>query len=96
MEIVERDQCNKHIKLHYVGYEEHFDEWRNETAGELRLLTKVSKVTIPSSSNLEERKLLFVKFVKIKIQKLLIHHRLTDPFCKLEVGASVDVFNVIL
>ena len=32
MEIVERDQCNKRIKLHYVGYEKHFDEWRNETA----------------------------------------------------------------
>ena len=96
VEIVERDQANKRVKLHYIGCDKCFDEWRNESADdELCFLSKISKVTIPSS-DLDERKLLFLEDVRINIQKLLIHHRSTDPFCKLEVGGSNDVFNVIL
>ena len=39
VEIVEGDQCNKRVKLHYVGYEKQFDEWCNETTDGLCLLT---------------------------------------------------------
>ena len=96
VEIVERDQINKRIKLHYVGYGKNFDEWHTESPDELCPVSKISKITIPSSSNLDERKQIFLEDIKIKIQKHLVQHRSTDPLCKFEVDGSKDVFDVIL
>ena len=80
------------VKIHYVGYEDHFDEWRNEE--EVEILDQDAKET---ESNVEPCEVLepysFYRDLGIKIKRALSCNRTASPVIKMAMPFDVIVFN---
>ena len=81
-----------HVKLHYVGYEDRFNELRDEA--ELEMLDQEAEETQPSVDQPEVFKTYsFYKDLGIKVKKALSCSRIASPIIKIVMPFDVLLFN---
>ena len=81
-----------HFIIHYVGYEDHVYEWRNEEEVEI-----LDQDTEETESNVEPCEVLeaysFCRDLGIKIKRALSCNRTASPVIKIVMPFNVIVFN---
>ena len=96
VEIVEKEAESRRVKVHYVGYGDNFDEWKDES--ELEMLDRDEEQTgekeplmSPFQSSVEHYCLF--KDLSIKIKRALGCNRKASPEAKIAMSFDVLLFN---
>ena len=60
VEVTEVDKEKKCMKIHFVGYGNEFDEWRDfDMDSDQLLFVRLEKIYVPDEESLEDRKQMF-------------------------------------
>ena len=95
VEVVERDQSRKRVKIHYVSYGKEFDKWVDDKQNECPLVM-MKPYFSPGNESFLDRKETFYECLGEKIQGCLSGDRLKDPECRFDVEGDQDVFDDLL
>ena len=79
------------VKIHYIGYEDHFDEWRDEAEVETLQDTEETESIAEPCEVLEPYS--FYSNVGIKIKRSLSCNRPASPVIKIVMPFNVIMFN---
>ena len=93
IEIVAIDKQKKKVKIHYKGYSEEADEWRDCQDENMFLFERLEKTYIPGEISLEDRTNVFHGHVYQEIKRKLWSGRRDDPDIRIEVNVDPDVFD---
>lgn len=93
IEIVAIDKQKKRVKIHYKGYEEEADEWRDCQDENMFPFERVEKAYIPEEISLEDRTNVFHGHIYQEIKRKLWSGRRDDPEIRIEVNVDCDVFD---
>ena len=93
VQVVDRDNLHKKIKIHYVGFEEKYDEWVDYSSSDCPIV-KHKKLMPLTTVSYEDRLTSFLDKCCIEIKKKLQIHRLIDPDEKVLVSGEADLFEV--
>ena len=78
------------VRVHYISYENSYDEWKDET--ELETIDEDSEEPEPSVTELLEPYSLY-KDLSVKIKKALSCNRTSSPQIKLVMPFDIPMFN---
>lgn len=94
IEVTEVDKERKRLKIHYVGYNEKYDEWRpyDGKAGESFPFVRSEKLFVPTKDSFEDRLQSFHNNVYREIKKKLRSWRREDPEVCVDLNVDQDVF----
>lgn len=95
IEITEVDKPNKRLKIHYIGYSTHFDEWRpfgDDEGSEYFPFVRKENLFIPSEKSLRDRTKSFHCQLFREIKKRLWSERREDPEINIDLNVNQDVF----
>ena len=93
IEIVAIDKLRKKVKIHYKGYIEEADEWRDCQDEYMFPFERLVKRYIPGEISLEGRTNVFHGHVYQEIKRKLRSGRRDDPDIRIEVNVDPDVFD---
>ena len=93
IEIVAIDKQKKKVKIHYKGYSEEADEWRDCQDENMFLFERLEKTYIPGETSLDDRTNVFHGHVYQEIKRKLWSGRRDDPDIRIEVNVDPDVFD---
>ena len=91
IEIVAIDKQKKRVKIHYKGYSEEADEWRDCQDENMFLFERLEKTYIPGEISLEDRTNVFHGHVYQEIKRKLWSGRRDDPDIGIEVNVDLKV-----
>ena len=89
VDVLERGAGGR-VKVHYIGYKNNYDEWKDET--ELETIEEDCEESEPSVTELLEPYSLY-KDLGVKIKKALSCNRTTSPQIKLVMPFDILMFN---
>ena len=93
IEVVAIDKQEKKVKIHYKGYGEEADEWRDCSEENMFPFERLEKVFIPGEMSLEDRTNIFHERVYQEIKRKLWSGRRDDPDIRIEINVDYDVFD---
>ncbi len=79
MEIKEYDAALKRVKVHYIGFGEEFDEWKDITDDKEFPIAKLIKLPTPSPDTLEVHSEKFCCSLLLEVKRRLRTGRKNDP-----------------
>ena len=93
IEVTEVDKENKRLKIHYVGYCDSYDEWREYDGDEEYFpFIRQEKRNLPTKQSLEDRVEIFHQSLSIEIKKKLWSWRREDPEVAIDIDVDKDAF----
>ena len=94
VEINEVDKQRKRLKLHFVGYSEEFDEWRDfYSEGSYFPFVRLENIYVPGEESLQDRREMFHGQLYRAIKRRLWSGRREDPETRIELAVERDVFS---
>ena len=87
------DKQKKKVKIHYEGYSEEADEWRDCQDENMFPFERLEKTYIPGEISLEDRTNVLHGHVYQEIKRKLWSGRRDDPDIRIEVNVDPDVFD---
>ena len=94
VEINEVDKQRKRLKLHFVGYSEEFDEWRDfDSEGSYFPFVRLENIYVPGEESLQDRREMFHGQLYRAIKRRLWSGRREDPETRIELAVERDVFS---
>ena len=93
IEIVAIDKQKKKVKIHYKGYSEEADEWRDCQDENMFPFERLEKTYLPGEISLEDRTNVFHEHVYQEVKRKLWSGRRDDPDIRIEVNVDADVFD---
>ena len=94
IEIVQVDKERKPFKIHFVGFGNQFDEWRDfSTSGEQFPFVRVERSFVPGEESLEDRRHIFHGHLYRAIKRKMWSSRREDPEVRIELPIEPDVFS---
>ena len=88
-----QNQQEKKVKIHYKGYGEEADEWRDCREENMFPFERLEKGFIPGEMSLEDRTNIFHERVYQEIKRKLWSGRRDDPDIRIEINVDYDVFD---
>ena len=96
IEIVQVDKERKRFKIHFVGFGNQFDEWRDfSTSGGQFPFVRLEKSFVPGEESLEDRRHIFHGHLYQVIKRKMWSSQREDPEVRIELPIEPDVFPVI-
>ena len=80
------------MKIHYKGYGEEADEWRDCREENMFPFERLEKVFIPGEMSLEDRTNIYHESVYQEIKRKLWSGRRDDPDIRIEINVDYDMF----
>ena len=94
IEIVQVDKERKRFKIHFVGFGNQFDEWRDfSTSGGQFPFVRLQKSFVPGEESLEDRGYIFHGHLYRAVKRKMRSSRREDPKVRIELPIEADVFS---
>ena len=98
IEIKEVDAKNNRMKIHFKGYDEKYDEWRDLDSDDTENFPVVHfhRVLNGDGGSLAERFFLVLERLRLEIKRNLKSGRKDDPNVRITLEIQADVFNMLV
>lgn len=94
IEVKEVDKAKKRLKIHFVGYSDKFEEWRDFEVEEYYFpFIRHEKNFVPSNVSLKDRRDVFHSQLYRAVKRKLWSGRRDDPEIRIEITVDQDVFS---
>ena len=92
--IIDVNKERKQIKIHFVGFSEEFDKWRNyDCERDYFPFVRLENMFLPNGGSMEDRKNIFHGQLYRAIKRKLWSGRRDDPEVRIEMNVDPDVFS---
>ena len=92
IEIKEIDTVSKKLKVHYIGYADKYDEWKDFDESSEFPVVKLEKVEPADNQTVDERAALFSRRLYLEFKHRLQSTRKDDPEVRLKLPMVFDIF----
>ena len=89
--VVEIDARSKRIKVHYVGWDSKFDEWKNCKDGDFPLV-KYQRLKLPPPETIHQRSEMFCQTLSCEIKRNLCFGWKDNPEVRIRLKIDEDVY----
>ena len=99
MQIIDRDKSSNRVKIHFVGYSEDFDEWRNADSfvnSEKSDLGRLLPRFMPSEDSLPDRASALFSHLSKEIKFALFSTKRESPGVRIEERIELDIYHKYL
>jgi len=89
--VVEIDARSKRIKVHYVGWDAKYDEWKNCQGSDFPLV-KYERLKLPTPETIYQRSEMFCQTLSLEIKRHLCFGWKDNPEVRIELKIDEDVY----
>ena len=95
MKIIAVDAESRLIKVHFVGWDTRYDEWKADTDDDDFPIGKYEKLQLPSPETKDERSAMLSQELYREVKRNLHPGHKGNPEVRFEIKIDEDIYNII-